>query len=308
MNYPSLDSSSYNISCNEIRNTSYEINGTCPNGYLYTLSCPSNSKGSYNITCPGYKTIPQCTMFDNNNNSYVESSDCIVHDYNSYTTQCLCNLDSQIYLSNRHLLDSKSSNTQQQTTLSLSSSTKVIETKSFSSEYISVDKYNNFEVQIIYNSVILIMMLIILGLSMLSLLPSLSLFRKDKKDDQDSFYAISDDNSNDNNNVMNSSTLISTKYRTIHRFFEDLLPIEFRTDAWYSIVAWRLRHQHLFFSLFVSLYDHDKCSYKRLKVMKDTMINLSNNRVKWVLVCLQWIVYIFINCLVTYLIDRKSVV
>jgi len=51
------------------------------------------------------------------------------------------------------------------------------------------------------------------------------------------------------------------KYRTIHRFFEDLLPIEFRLGPWYKILAWRLKHQHFLLNIIFTRkrndYDHD---------------------------------------------------
>ena len=105
LSYPILESSNLTIKCdNQYRNTtttsttsSYNITSYCPNGKIFTLSCPFNSSGVYNVTCPGYKTIPQCLMSDHStmnttNNNVVKSSYCEVKKFNSHSTTCHCNL------------------------------------------------------------------------------------------------------------------------------------------------------------------------------------------------------------------------
>ena len=81
------------INCDSYSTRPYAINALCPYGITYSVQCPSYKKGYFNITCPSVQHVPTCKTFDGRN--YVESSHCIVANYSSKATSCLCsyNLD-----------------------------------------------------------------------------------------------------------------------------------------------------------------------------------------------------------------------
>ena len=88
--YSSRESTNLVFKCFELHshNQSLVYDVLCPGGLEYQLRCPTNFKGYYNITCPGYSMVPQCTVYDET--YFVPSSKCTVLDYNSINTTCLC--------------------------------------------------------------------------------------------------------------------------------------------------------------------------------------------------------------------------
>jgi hypothetical protein len=64
-------------------------NGTCPNGYHYSVKCPVGRTGEFNITCPSRISKPVCTTWNGEN--FEENVYCEVIDYDEYSTTCYCN-------------------------------------------------------------------------------------------------------------------------------------------------------------------------------------------------------------------------
>ena len=89
MDYTS-DASGYKIiRCDIYSQTPYQVLTTCKSGDApVKLTCPVNSKGQYNVSCPTRYSFPVCKYW--NGTIFVQGQHCNVISYSEYNTTCYC--------------------------------------------------------------------------------------------------------------------------------------------------------------------------------------------------------------------------
>ena len=76
------------IECLSYTAVPYALFDECPHGIAYSVLCPANQKGFFNITCPSVQHVPVCEAFDSGNQ--LDTTRCLVRNFSSTTTSCLC--------------------------------------------------------------------------------------------------------------------------------------------------------------------------------------------------------------------------
>ena len=79
-------------------------------------------------------------------------------------------------------------------------------------------------------------------------------------------------------------------YRSIHRFYEDIFPSTLRAGAWHYVWGSRLVQEHLLVNVVSSMVS-------AITPRSSVVTSLA----KWTLVMAKWVVYLFVNCVVTKL-------
>ena len=90
INYSFLSSSINILKCNQTRSSPYEVSHDCPDGSSYNLTCPANIKGVLVIRCPGFSTVPFCTVYDSKSDAFEVDDECVVVSFTSTNTTCKC--------------------------------------------------------------------------------------------------------------------------------------------------------------------------------------------------------------------------
>lgn len=90
INYHDLLPAIKTIYCKRLSSMSYSMNVSCPGGERFTMMCPANSRGHFNVTCPGYKMLPVCSSRNSPQSNFVVDSSCVVIEYDSKSTTCSC--------------------------------------------------------------------------------------------------------------------------------------------------------------------------------------------------------------------------
>ena len=62
----------------------------CPDGSAVTKLCPPNSRGTFNVTCPGFVQQPSCVS------ASLSSIDCTMVGYTASNTICSCVVDAEM--------------------------------------------------------------------------------------------------------------------------------------------------------------------------------------------------------------------
>jgi hypothetical protein len=88
MTYLSIEPSVLQIKCITPRAEPYTVEAVCPSGYAFSVECPADVKGNFNISCDGRWTRPICTSYDGT--AYTQDPDCEVVAYTALTTTCFC--------------------------------------------------------------------------------------------------------------------------------------------------------------------------------------------------------------------------
>lgn len=90
VNYQVQPAESALLRCNLRQATAYNVSATCLTGRKVSVRCPVYQTGTYNVTCPGLQTVPQCLQYDSLSQTYNASSFCSVASYSSFNTTCNC--------------------------------------------------------------------------------------------------------------------------------------------------------------------------------------------------------------------------
>jgi len=204
INYWAINATTLYVRCFEYSNEPYLQSVTCTNGQIYQVSCPPFAKGVYSTQCPTYHTAPVCTIRPSGSDvDFVESNDCHVVEYDSFSTSCKCSFHGSTSTVHRLLGDS--------TTLEYSSNMIVTET-SFSSSLV----YAPALTKVKHNYVVFSTMFITLGVMVIGFV---WLLYKDKY-------------------VAQSFTIERhSTDRTIAAYFESFFPIDLRSGSW--DIVWR---------------------------------------------------------------------
>jgi len=94
----------------------------------------------------------------------------------------------------------------------------------------------------------------------------------------------------DHRTHLSKDSNIGRTYRSIHRFYEDIFPSALRAGSWHYVWGSRLLQEHLLVNVVNSMVGVG--SHKSSAVASLT---------KWTLVMGKWLVYLFVNCVVTRL-------
>ena len=207
------------VRCFDYKSNEYRKKVTCPNGLEVNVTCPARKKGIEEITCPGFTTVPQCTMWDGE--EFAVNPDCEVVSFNAYNTTCACRGDSA-----RRILQQQGG-----------SSSGILE---FSSRYevVNTDFGRSFiaapdQLEVEHNYVILITLCTFVGIYVFGLLWLLYVgFRR-----RSSKVPVS------------SHKYSSSSGRTIRGFFDAIYPPDLKPQVWYEKFWKHLREQHSFLSL-----------------------------------------------------------
>lgn len=90
ISYPYLPSSNISLKCNYRLKDGYYLTTTCPNGRSVSVYCAPETKGIFNITCPGYTYHPVCTTWDGF--TFAEDSRCTLVAFSETNTTCSCSI------------------------------------------------------------------------------------------------------------------------------------------------------------------------------------------------------------------------
>jgi hypothetical protein len=85
-------------------------------------------------------------------------------------------------------------------------------------------------------------------------------------------------------------TNMGRAYRSIHRFYEDIFPSTLRAGAWHYVWGSRLVQEHLLVNVVSSMASATTPTTSVITPLA-----------KWTLVMAKWVVYLFVNCVVTKL-------
>ena len=87
INYISFVASNISVRCHRKDRVPFLLSQVCPSGFSFDALCPG-TLGTFNFSCPGKKTEPECLMWDGS--MFSKNPDCEVVDFNSYNTTCSC--------------------------------------------------------------------------------------------------------------------------------------------------------------------------------------------------------------------------
>jgi hypothetical protein len=187
----------------------YQVNVTCSRGAFLTFDCPGDSLGGmFNYTCPTEKKVPECTMWNEDLQTFAVNPTCTVTDFTAWNTTCLCESGSSAGGRRLSSVDSG---------LEEFGSSAAIIGASFLSTYASIADLTLED--LLKNLVILITMFTILGLTIGGLVLFAVIDMKEKnvadstvKHDEKDTLAIYD----------------------VHDFFNSLLPDEYQGHSWFK--------------------------------------------------------------------------
>eukprot|EP00981_Chlorochromonas_danica_P004712 scaffold946_cov171-Ochromonas_danica.AAC.12 len=233
VNYTAVEAKVIRVRCYEVRSTTYNLSVNCPLGEVVSVQCPSNSKGVYNVTCPGYTTFPVCATW--NGSAFASDTDsCRVLQFDGYSTTCSCSSS----------IASSSSGRRLSTNMALMASSSVsFELASlWSTEYsdLSIDYTPSPGLlEVHYRDATTATMYALFASLVVGLL----------------LTGFADWN-NSKNKMKKHNKYESgkeSKVRLIYKLYDEIFPLEFREGRWYQLFWIKICNDHSILSLFMSL-------------------------------------------------------
>lgn len=194
----------------------YQLSGTCPNGHELTYVCPSNTKRTYNVSCPAHITSPSCTTFDGT--GYSISDACEVVAFTPHNTTCFC-----------RTADTASRRSLQASTGLQEFSTVV---SAYGTQYVETITDAPFLTAVKQNTAILSVFGAILFIYVAGAVGCFAWER----------YQVNVKDSAKKDTV---KVIAVKKVRTVNNFFDALFPDEFRSGLWYERVWNQMKLEHL---------------------------------------------------------------
>jgi len=233
INYFERKNATIAVYCERRSDVTYYMNATCPGegGIDVSILCPAVTRGYFNITCPGRRALPLCTVW--NGAMYVENPNCKVVSFNAFNTTCEC---TGTEAQRRRYLQAGDSTT----------------TQEFSSTFdFFDDPYSQIFVtypgllQVRRNEVIFATLWAVVGILVLGLFGI-------------GYW--------DKNELVEIDKLKGKKthaVRTIQGFFNTVIPDEFRPGPWKELLIKRMMLEHSWLSVFGPY--HEKKGFRMSK-------------------------------------------
>ena len=215
INYFSRDNFTLQLFCEKRDGKTYKLRETCPSGLEVEVDCPDdNDRGFFEVTCPGRRELPQCTVWDGS--QYVANPDCTLLSFTAEETICYCRGEA----ARRYLQSSSMATSQEFSTIIMSFDDPYSERFVQYSDLLDVEE----------NIVIFVTLMTTLALFLAGLV----------------FFVYWDKTEHLEVEKMKGKSTHSA--RTVQGFFNALIPDEFRPGPWKQLLMKRVMLEHSWFS------------------------------------------------------------